>query len=84
MQFFKKFAARLSCMTNEAFLVLKWGIIISCIMLSAAIVLLIAADSGSGDTYSMLALARQLYELPAGVLLAASIASVCVEERFMK
>jgi uncharacterized membrane protein len=80
----QKLMRRLKGMTDPAYRVLRAGVAVSCIMLVAALLLLIAAEDPAGDTYALRRLAEELYSLPAGVLLIASIVSVCVEERFMK
>ena len=84
MEVVKKFIQRLMDMSHPAYLIIKWGLIISCLMLAAALVILITAGESSAYTYSLYRIAKELYSFPAAILLVVSIASVCIEERFMK
>ncbi|MGE4484421.1 MAG: hypothetical protein AB7C97_04795 [Oscillospiraceae bacterium] len=80
----KKFIRRLMDMSMPAYLIIKWGLIISCLMLTAALAIMLAAGETSAHTYNLYRIAKELYSFPAAILLVVAIASVCIEERFMK
>lgn len=82
METLKKFIRRLMGMSRPAYLIIKWGLIVSCLMLSASLVILITADGSGAEIYRLHKIAKELYSFPAAILLVVSIASVCIEDRF--
>ena len=81
---FKKLFSGLRSMSRPTYLIIKYSLIVSCILLLASLVVFIRAGEFSASTYKLFDLAKRLYDTPVSILLIAAIASVCVEERLHK
>jgi hypothetical protein len=80
MNWIKKLFARIGGMSRPAYLILKGSIIITAIYLVAAIVVLAGTEDLNPGTYHAYAMAEYLYTTPQGILIAAIIGSVCIED----
>lgn len=79
----KKLIRYLNSMSAEAYLILKAGVILSCIILMAALFLLIWHESTQEiSVYELLHILRELRTLPQAVLIPAVILSACAENIF--
>ena len=79
MQVCKKLIDRIRSMCDLSYKILKYTLIISCFMLAASAAILIF-----GNTYSSFYLAKELYTLPAALMLVGIIISACAEDMSSK
>ena len=73
---FKKLLRYVNSISKPAFILLKVSLIISILMMAAALVILLIA----GDSYTYLQLAKQLFSTPQSVLLIGGIFSAVIED----
>lgn len=76
----KKYYAGLRSMSRPAYKLLKYYLIASCIILVMSLLVFVSAGDFSAHTYKLYYLGKSLYDAPAGIMLAAGIGSVCIEE----
>lgn len=77
----KKLICRMLCMCDRAYIVFKYSLILSAVMLFCALIVLLQAQGMTAHSYELHRAAAFLYETPAAILLVASIASVVIEDR---
>lgn len=73
---FKKLLQYVNSISKPAFILLKASLIISILMMAAALVILLV----SGDSYTYLQFAKQLFSMPQSVLLIGGIFSAVIED----
>jgi hypothetical protein len=80
----KKIIKRLAIMGEPAYSILKGCLLISCALLLGAAVLHLLGDGFSATTYPIYYCAKEMAQLPAAILLIATIGSVIVEDVSLK
>ena len=80
MRFFKELAAYASRLCGASLFILRFALMSSCAMLTAAAALMLRCGEISARIYATYSLARELGSFPAGVLLFAMIAVACIQE----
>ena len=76
----KKIWHRARKMCKPAYITLKVSVILSCLSFAAALVFTIISGGLTVETYNFYYIARELANLPFGILLIGIIASVCLED----
>ena len=71
---------RIREMHQATYLLLKWSLILSCVVIAAAAFLLLTAGRFGGDVVYFLHISDELANMPQSILLLAAIASVCMED----
>ena len=77
----RKILRRAARMCPLAYRIQRISVILACVQLFAALVLLIAADTFSVDTYQSFRLVYALLENSSAVLLIGVLGAVCIEDR---
>jgi hypothetical protein len=76
----KKIWHRARRMCRAAYITMKVAVILSCLSFAAALVFCIISGGLTVETYNYYYTARELANLPFGILLLGIIASVCIED----
>ena len=77
----RKILRRAARMCPLAYRVQRLSVILACILLTAALWLLCAADAFSVDTYRSFRLVDALLDSSSAVLLVGVVGAVCIEDR---
>lgn len=80
MNVFKRILSRALHMCDMAYIVFKYSVVLSCLMLAGSLLTLIAAGAPVIQDFNLYNTAMELLRLPSGVLLIGIIASVCIED----
>lgn len=76
----KKMMDRIGKMCDAAYAVLKFSLMLSCMLMAAAAAAYAMSGGLTVATYRMYHIARELFSLPASILLVATVSSVCIED----
>ena len=76
----KKLVNYINSISTPAYLLLKASLIISILIMIAAIVILFMAGKQSFDTYTYFAMAKELFTMPQSILLIGSIFSAVIAD----
>ena len=80
MNYLKNIKRRVRLMSRPAYLTVKYCIILSNILLVAALLIRIYAGPYSASTYELHHLVRELYTMPQAILLISGIGSLVMED----
>ena len=65
---------------SVSYILLKTGLMVSCFLLSLSLILILAGDGLTLESYSLYWLAKELFSLPVSVLMITVIGFACLED----
>lgn len=77
---FKRLISRIDKMTDITYIVLKYSLLLSCLLLTLSLIILILGGGLSVRRYELYLCAKELFSQPAAILIVAVIGSACLEE----
>lgn len=80
----KKLLRRMLCMCEPSYILIKYSLILSCVLAICALAILVQISPYSVATYPLYRLAMKMTEIPAAILLVAAVGSVVFESQLTR